>query len=112
MTAHCRHEGSIPHPRGLGVGSNEPEKLGGRMKKLSTTQRETLRLMVGGWHLGYDSHMERSRLQLGGCGYGGDSKRIPNSTRLVLLRAGMIAEEQEYKYPTQTYYITYAGRFA
>lgn len=80
------------------------------MMKLSKTQAEAVRLMRAGWELGTVSGIGgRAWLQKGGCGKGGESKKISMTTFGSMWRKGLI-EHHEFRYPTQTYRLTTAGQ--
>lgn len=78
--------------------------------KLSKTQTEAIKLMRNGWELGISGSLyNRAWLQKGGCGKGGESKKLSFATFESLRRQGFI-ERHEFRYPTQTYRLTTTGQ--
>lgn len=71
--------------------------------KLSKTQQDVVDLMKNGWELGSTMTFEGGCwLQENGCGRGGNTERVSNSTVHALLNKGIICEKKA-KFPLRTY---------
>lgn len=82
------------------------------MRKLTQNQVEAIRLMANGWELGCSWSTGggiRYWLQQGGCGRGGDSRKVNASTVSGLFKRSLV-DMKKNGFPTTTYELTPAGR--
>ena len=74
--------------------------------KLSSTQKEIIKLMKDGWHLGKSDGLRTSSwLQENGVGRGGKTKYFSVSTFIALYHKGLI-ECTKTGFPTSIYSLT------
>lgn len=80
--------------------------------KISEAQIKLLQLMDSGWQLGTSSGItSRTWLQKGGCGKGGESRRVNTNTKHALWEKGLI-ELDKIGFPTTTWKLTEQGKSA